>query len=37
MLDITPLPLLDVCGVMLQYKTRGHLVTATYQVDFSVP
>ena len=29
-------PLLDVCGVTLQYKTRDHLVTATYRVDFSV-
>jgi NitT/TauT family transport system ATP-binding protein len=29
-------PLLDVRGVTLQYKTRDHLVTATYRVDFSV-
>jgi len=29
-------PLLDVCGVTLQYKTRDHLVTATYRVDFHV-
>ena len=29
-------PLLDVKGVTLQYKTREHLVTATYRVDFSV-
>ena len=29
-------PLLDVRGVTLQYKTREHLVTATYRVDFSV-
>ena len=37
MLDtITPPPLLDVRGVTLQYKTRDHLVTATYRVDFSV-
>ena len=28
--------LLDVRGVTLQYKTREHLVTATYRVDFSV-
>ncbi|MGE0224625.1 MAG: ABC transporter ATP-binding protein [Acetobacteraceae bacterium] len=37
MLDQTlPPPLLDVRGVTLQYKTRDHLVTATYRVDFSV-
>jgi NitT/TauT family transport system ATP-binding protein len=29
-------PLLDVRGVTLQYKTREHLVTATYRVDFGV-
>lgn len=29
-------PLLDVCGVTLQYKTRNHLVTAVYRVDFQV-
>jgi NitT/TauT family transport system ATP-binding protein len=29
-------PLLDVDGVTLQYKTRDHLVTATYRVDFEV-
>ena len=29
-------PLLEVSGVTLQYKTRDHLVTATYRVDFSV-
>ena len=29
-------PLLEVHGVTLQYKTREHLVTATYRVDFSV-
>ncbi len=29
-------PLLDVRGVTLQYKTREHLITATYRVDFSV-
>jgi NitT/TauT family transport system ATP-binding protein len=37
MLDKTePRPLLDVQGVTLRYKTRDHLVTATYRVDFSV-
>jgi NitT/TauT family transport system ATP-binding protein len=29
-------PLLDVAGVTLQYKTKEHLVTATYRVDFQV-
>jgi NitT/TauT family transport system ATP-binding protein len=29
-------PLLEVGGVTLQYKTKEHLVTATYRVDFSV-
>jgi NitT/TauT family transport system ATP-binding protein len=29
-------PLLEVEGVTLQYKTRQHLVTATYRVDFEV-
>ncbi|HET7650511.1 MAG TPA: ABC transporter ATP-binding protein, partial [Gammaproteobacteria bacterium] len=29
-------PLLEVKGVTLQYKTREHLVTATYRVDFEV-
>jgi NitT/TauT family transport system ATP-binding protein len=29
-------PLLDVNGVTIQYKTPQHLVTATYQVSFSV-
>src|SRR5690349_1285838 len=29
-------PLVDVRGVTLQYKTREHLVTATYRVDFDV-
>jgi NitT/TauT family transport system ATP-binding protein len=29
-------PLLEVSGVTLQYKTRDHLVTATYRVDFRV-
>ncbi len=31
-----PRPLLDVRGVTLQYKTKEHLVTATYRVDFRV-
>src|SRR5438094_5876039 len=31
-----PAPLLDVKGVTLQYKTKDHLVTATYRVDFEV-
>src|SRR5438128_1049416 len=31
-----PAPLLDVRGVTLQYKTRDHLVTATYRIDFQV-
>jgi NitT/TauT family transport system ATP-binding protein len=29
-------PLLEVEGVTLQYKTRDHLVTATYRVSFNV-
>jgi NitT/TauT family transport system ATP-binding protein len=29
-------PLVEVSGVTLQYKTREHLVTATYRVDFNV-
>jgi NitT/TauT family transport system ATP-binding protein len=29
-------PILDVDGVTLQYKTKEHLVTATYQVSFKV-
>src|SRR5471032_526655 len=33
--DASP-PLLEVNGVTLQYKTRDHLVTATYRVDFKV-
>lgn len=33
---VSPPPLLDVRGVTLQYKTRDHLVTATYRVDFQV-
>ena len=31
-----PSPLLDVRGVTLRYKTRDHLVTATYRVNFSI-
>ena len=31
-----PQPLLDVRSVTLQYKTKDHLVTATYRVDFQV-
>ena len=31
-----PPVLLEVNGVTLQYKTPRHLVTATYQIDFSV-
>ena len=29
-------PLLEVKGVTLQYKTKEHLVTATYRVDFEI-
>ena len=29
-------PLLEVDRVTLQYKTRAHLVTATYRVSFQV-
>ena len=32
----TETPLLEVRGVTLQYKTRDHLVTATYRVSFDV-
>jgi NitT/TauT family transport system ATP-binding protein len=32
----SPLPQLDVRGVTLQYKTKEHLVTATFRVDFQV-
>ena len=35
MQDLTK-PLLEVSGVTLQYKTKEHLVTATYRVDFQV-
>lgn len=31
-----PEPILDVSGVTLQYKTKEHLITATYRVDFKV-
>jgi len=31
-----PRPILEVDGVTLQYKTRDHLVTATYRVGFEV-
>jgi len=34
--DATTAPLLAVRGVTLQYKTKDHLVTATYRVDFDV-
>ena len=32
----TASPLLEVKGVTLQYKTKEHLVTATYRVDFEI-
>src|SRR5438093_12051996 len=35
-MDRATAPLLDVRGVTLQYKTRDHLITATYRVDFQV-
>ena len=31
-----PAPILDVDGVTLQYKTKEHLITATYRVGFRV-
>ena len=31
-----PDPILDVSGVTLQYKTKEHLITATYRVSFQV-
>ncbi len=34
--SISQPPLLEVSGVTLQYKTREHLVTATYRIDFNV-
>jgi NitT/TauT family transport system ATP-binding protein len=34
--DAAAAPLLEVEGVTLQYRTRQHLVTATYRVDFRV-
>jgi NitT/TauT family transport system ATP-binding protein len=33
---VMPSPLLQVEGVTLQYKTKEHLVTATYRVDLNV-
>jgi len=35
-IESMPTPLLEVSGVTLQYKTRDHLITATYRVDFNV-
>jgi NitT/TauT family transport system ATP-binding protein len=35
-IEPSPVPLLDVRGVTLQYRTRDHLITATYRVDFQV-
>jgi NitT/TauT family transport system ATP-binding protein len=35
-LDASYAPLLEVHGVTLQYKTKEHLVTATYRVSFDV-
>ncbi len=32
----TPNPILEVGGVTLQYKTKEHLITATYRVSFDV-
>jgi NitT/TauT family transport system ATP-binding protein len=32
----TDAPLVEARGVTLQYKTRDHLVTATYRIDFNV-
>ena len=29
-------PILDVDGVTLQYKTKEHLITATYRVSFQI-
>jgi NitT/TauT family transport system ATP-binding protein len=34
--NAAPLSLLEVQGVTLQYRTREHLVTATYRVNFNV-
>jgi NitT/TauT family transport system ATP-binding protein len=36
MIENASTPLLDVQGVTLQYKTRDHLITATYRVNFQV-
>ena len=33
---VAPAPILDVDGVTLQYKTKEHLITATYRVGFQV-
>jgi NitT/TauT family transport system ATP-binding protein len=33
---INPAPLLEVSGVTLQYKTKDHLVTATFRVNFRI-
>jgi NitT/TauT family transport system ATP-binding protein len=35
-IETSPAPLLDVRGVTLQYRTRDHVVTATYRIDFQV-
>lgn len=35
-IEPSPVPLLDVRGVTLQYRTRDHSITATYRVDFQV-
>ncbi len=34
--DLSSSVILDVQGVTLQYKTKDHLVTATYKIDFQV-
>ena len=36
MTGVIAAPVVEVRGVTLQYKTRDHLVTATYRVDFNV-
>ncbi|MBM4315637.1 MAG: ABC transporter ATP-binding protein [Deltaproteobacteria bacterium] len=35
-IEENPAPLLDVRGVTLQYRTREHLITATYRVNFQI-
>ena len=35
-IEAGPAPLLDVRGVTLQYRTRDHLITATYRVDLQI-